>query len=97
MKIRPVRSLADSPRTATAAQPMPLVGDIPTVIWELRKNGMWLRCSVCRTPQGLRLEESINEDEPFYQLTVETTEALHALAEKVRQQDIEDGWIDAGG
>ena len=35
-------------------------------------------------PYGLRLEESINEGEPFLQVTVRTTEQLQALAEKKR-------------
>jgi len=41
------------------------------------------------------LEESINEGDPFIQVTVQTTEQLQALAEKCRQEDIEDGWADA--
>ncbi len=76
--------------------PGPLITTTPTMIWELRRSGMRLTCSVRRTPLGLRLEESINEGSPFLQLTVETTEELHALAEKFRQQDMEDGWTDAG-
>ena len=57
---------------------------------------MRLTCSARQTPEGLRLEESINEGDPFVQLTVKTTEELQALAEKFRQQDIEDGWSDTG-
>ena len=38
------------------------VGDTPTVIWTLRRSGVRLTCSVCRTSQGLRLEKSINEE-----------------------------------
>ena len=71
------------------------VGDTPTVIWTLRRSGVLLTCSVYRTPQGLRLEESINEGKPFVQVTVKTTEELYALADTFRQQDIEDGWTDA--
>ena len=37
----------------------------------------------------------INEGEPFIQLTVKTTGELYALADTVRQQNIEDGWTDA--
>ncbi len=78
------------------SSPLPLVTTTPTVVWELRKSGMRLTCSVRRTPEGLRLEESINEGKPFLQLTTQTEDELYTLAETVRQQDIEDGWNDAG-
>ena len=78
------------------ANPVPQVTTTPTVIWELRKSGMRLTCSVSRTPLGFWLEEAINEGEPFVQLTVNTTDELRALTEKLRQDDIEDGWTDAG-
>ncbi len=81
---------------ASRTNPVPLViTATPTVLWELQKSGMRLTCSVRRTPHGLRLEESINEGDAFVQVTVETTEQLQALAEKCRQEDIEEGWADA--
>ena len=76
--------------------PLPQITAIPTVLWELQRGGMRLTCSARQTEEGLRLEESINEGDPFVQLTVRTTEELQALAEKFRQQDIEDGWTDTG-
>ena len=75
--------------------PVPLVTATPTVLWTLQKSGRRLTCSARRTPHGLRLEESINEGDPFIQVTVQTTEQLQALAEKCRQEDVEDGWADA--
>ncbi len=42
--------------------PVPVViTATPTVLWELQKSGMRLTCSARGIPQGLRLEESINE------------------------------------
>ena len=55
---------------------------------------MRLTCSAHQTPEGLRLEESINEGDPFVRKTVKTIEELQGLAETFRQQDIEDGWSD---
>ena len=71
---------------------MLLSGDRPTVIWELRKEGTRLTCSVRLTPQGLLLEETMNEGQPFVRVTVKTEGKLLALAETFRQQDMEDGW-----
>ena len=65
--------------------PSPQITAIPTVLWELHRDGMRLTCSARQTAKGLRLEESINEGDPFVQLTVKTTEELRALAEKFRQ------------
>ncbi len=76
--------------------PVPLViTATSTVLWELQKSGLRLTCSARRTPHGLRLEESIDEGDPFIQVTVRTTEQLRALAEKCRREDIEAGWADA--
>ena len=74
---------------------MSRITETPTVVWELRKGETRLRCSVRLTPQGLRLEEAINEGAPFVQVTVKTQEKLLAVAETFRQQDMEDGWTDA--
>ena len=63
----------------------PQIVDVPTVVWELRKSGMRLVCSVCPTPQGLRLEESINEGIPFVQVTAKTTAELYGLVREPRR------------
>ena len=65
------------------------------MVWELRKGGTRLRCSVRLISEGLRLEAAINEGAPFVQVTVKTQEKLLAVAETFRQQDMEDGWTDA--
>ncbi len=72
----------------------PVITETPTVLWELRRGGTRLRCSVRLTPQGLRLEEAMNQGTPFVQVTVKTKEELLTLAETFRQQDMEDGWTD---
>ena len=75
--------------------PVPVVTATPTVLWTLQKSSRRLTCSARRTPHGLRLEETINEGDPFIQVTGQTTEQLQALAERCRQEDVEDGWADA--
>ena len=78
----------------SGSTPMPQITATPTVLWELQRDGMRLKCSARQTEEGLRLEESFNEGDPFVKLTVKTAEELQAFAEKFRQQDIEDGWTD---
>ena len=80
---------------ASCTHPTPRITETPTVLWELRKGGTRLTCSVRLTSEGLRLEEAMNEGAPFVQVTVKTQEKLLAVAETFRQQDMEDGWTDA--
>ena len=73
--------------------PRPRITETPTMLWELRKCGTRLRCSVRLTPQGLRLEEAMDGGAPF-QVTIQTEDELYTVAKTFRQQDMEDGWAD---
>ena len=50
---------------ASCTHPTPRITETPTVLWELRKGGTRLTCSVRLTSQGLRLEEAMHEGAPL--------------------------------
>ena len=66
--------------------------DSAIVLWQLRRCGYRLTCSVRMTPHGPRLLQSLNGDPPFFERTFATFHELVAWDEEDHEECLSEGW-----